>query len=286
MVAHDPLHGSQRAGLPHWALASGDDAHAAQGIRMAYVGRRQPQLDEPAHPLPGDEARLAASRQRTLPEPAHPVPEYGQRSAIHGHSLVSDVPADDRTQPLPHRGNRVVPAMPKLGFHLAQLRLQPFTHRLPKHRVPPVPLLAADVRKAEEVEGLGLGRVSLDFPTRPVPPPARVDMGSPGSRARCFRTCTGSLTARGLTAPCDNGASGVAFRPVLRRRHPGVSVLSRLNTRPARTPVNASPLPLRATTHDSGPLWLAMPSTCGSFIHCTLPVYPGAQHQGLKQRSL
>jgi len=170
MVAHDPLHGSQRAGLPHWALASGDDAHAAQGIRMAYVGRRQPQLDEPAHPLPGDEARLAASRQRTLPEPAHPVPEYGQRSAIHGHSLVSDVPADDRTQPLPHRGNRVVPAMPKLGFHLAQLRLQPFTHRLPKHRVPPVPLLAADVRKAEEVEGLGLGRVSLDFPTRPATP--------------------------------------------------------------------------------------------------------------------
>ena len=56
-----------------------------------------------------------------------------------------------------------------------------------------------------------------------------------------------------------------------RREH-----LSRLNTRPARTPVNASPLPSRATTHDSGPLWAANPSTYDSFIHNTSPVYPGA----------
>ena len=107
----------------------------------------------------------------------------------------------------------------------------------------------------------------------------RANAGSPGSRARCFRTCTGSLTARGLDAPCDVGASSVAFRPVLRRRHPGVGFLSRLNTRPARTPVNASTTPSRASPHDSGPLWPATPSTCDSFIHCTLPVYPGAQHQ-------
>ncbi|GEM_PF-751690 len=156
MVAHHPLHGSQRAELPHWALASGDDAHATQWIRMAYVCRRQPQLDESSHPFPGNTGSLAASRQRALPEPPHPVPEHGQRPAIHGHAVVSDVPANDRSQPLPHRRNRVVPASPKLGFHLVQLRLQPLPHRLPKHRETPVPLLPADVREAEEVERLGL----------------------------------------------------------------------------------------------------------------------------------
>ena len=40
-----------------------------------------------------------------------------------------------------------------------------------------------------------------------------------------------------------------------------VKGISRLNTRPARTPVNASPLPSRAATHDSGPSRIATPST-------------------------
>ena len=45
----------------------------------------------------------------------------------------------------------------KLGFHLVQLRLQPFADRLPQHRKHSVaPLLYADVRKAEKVECLGL----------------------------------------------------------------------------------------------------------------------------------
>ena len=55
---------------------------------------------------------------------------------------------------------------------------------------------------------------------------------------------------------------------------------SRLNTQPARSPVNASALPSRASLHDSGPLWLANPLTYDSFIHYNLPVYPGALENG------
>ena len=51
------------------------------------------------------------------------------------------------------------------------------------------------------------------------------DLGSPGSRARCFRTCTGSLTARDSSAPRDIGAPDGAFRFSLQRRRPGVIVL-------------------------------------------------------------
>jgi hypothetical protein len=47
--------------------------------------------------------------------------------------------------------------------------------------------------------------------------------------------------------------------------------LSRLNGWPMRTPVNASPTPSRATAHDSGPMWIATPSSQGT---CTLYFLP------------
>jgi len=102
--------------------------------------------------------------------------------------------------------------------------------------------------------------------------PERADVGSPGSHARCFRACTGSPTARGPDASRNCGTPGVAFRISLLRRHPGGLSVSRLNTRAARTPVNASPTSLRTTTHNSGPSWAANPSTYDSFIHNTSPV--------------
>ena len=37
--------------------------------------------------------------------------------------------------------------------------------------------------------------------------------------------------------------------------------LSRLNGQPARSPADASPLPSRSTTHGSGPMWIATPSS-------------------------
>jgi hypothetical protein len=46
MIAHNPLHGSGRAELPHPALALGDDAHAAQGIGMTDSRHRQPAVEE------------------------------------------------------------------------------------------------------------------------------------------------------------------------------------------------------------------------------------------------
>ena len=90
--------------------------------------------------------------------------------------------------------------------------------------------------------------------------------------------------------PCMPGVSDLAgYLRALPKRHVGFRLpllltgsasrtkfISRLNTQPARTPVNASPAPLRAPTHDSGPSRLARPLTYDSFIHYNLPVYPGA----------
>ena len=64
MIAHNPLHGSRQAALPHPALALGDDAHAAQGIGMTDGGHRQPAVNEAPHAIPDDAAVLASRRQQ------------------------------------------------------------------------------------------------------------------------------------------------------------------------------------------------------------------------------
>ena len=157
MIAHNPLHGSGRAGFPHPALALGDDAHAAQGIGMTDGRQRQPASDQPPHAIPEDAAVLAAPRQRAMPEPAHLESKDRQRRLVHGHSVVAEVPTHHRSQPLALFGDGFVHTSPKLGFHLIQLRLQPFAYRLPQHRKQSIaPLLHADMRKAEKVERLRL----------------------------------------------------------------------------------------------------------------------------------
>ncbi|CAE6860748.1 hypothetical protein R69658_07602 [Paraburkholderia aspalathi] len=76
---------------------------------------------------------------------------------------------------------------------------------------------------------------------------------------------------------CGLRLISTASAPRSTRRSRHGACISRLNTRPARTPVNASPAPLRVHTHDSEPPWLARPSTYDSFIHNTLPVLTGAR---------
>jgi hypothetical protein len=70
--------------------------------------------------------------------------------------------------------------------------------------------------------------------------------------------------------------AGVAFRTLEQRRHSDFRPLSRLNTQPACSPVNASRAALRLPAHDSGPDWLATPYPYDSCIRDLTPVYPGA----------
>src|SRR6266853_976674 len=164
MIAHDPLHGSGRAALPHPALALGEDAPAAQRIGMTDRRQRQPASDEAPHAIPKDAAVLAAPRQRAVPEPRYLESKEPQRRCVHGHSVIADVSTHHRLQPLALFGDGFVHPSLKFGFHLVQLRLQPFAYRLPQHRKPSIaPLLHADMRKAEKIE-----RFRLPFST-PLP---------------------------------------------------------------------------------------------------------------------
>jgi len=70
-------------------------------------------------------------------------------------------------------------------------------------------------------------------------------------------------------------AARMAFPTLQRGRRPG-GVISELNGWPVRTPADASPATLPPPVHGLGPRWLATPSVLGSFIPCSMPVYPGA----------
>ncbi len=72
MIAHDPLHGSGRAGFPHPALTLGGDAQAVPRIRVHDADRGQPAVDIPPHPFPADLPLLAAPGHHTLPEAGSP----------------------------------------------------------------------------------------------------------------------------------------------------------------------------------------------------------------------
>jgi serine/threonine protein kinase len=70
---------------------------------------------------------------------------FKERRLVHGHSVISKVSTHNRPQPLALFGDGFVHSSLKLGFHLLQLRLQPFPYRLPQHREPSIaPLLHAD----------------------------------------------------------------------------------------------------------------------------------------------
>ena len=98
--------------------------------------------------------------------------------------------------------------------------------------------------------------------------PAPAKLGSPGSRASCFRTCSGSVTARGPVTPRAIGVPGVAFRLPLRRRHPEVTAVRGSIPGPhvPRSTLHPRPRERRRMTR----------GRCGSRAN-TLPVLAGAQ---------
>ncbi len=119
--------------------------------------------------------------------------------------------------------------------------------------------------------------VSSDFPMRPLFPCEQRQ-----SWALPIPVPSVSVRARGLRPRREQTPPALTRRPLwpsALSHHVGslnFNRISRFHTRPARTPVNASPLSLRTTAHDSGPMWLATPSSYDSFIHDTSPVFIGA----------
>src|SRR5260370_11795864 len=74
-------------------------------------------------------------------------------------------------------------------------------------------------------------------------------------------------------------AVGTRFSP-RPPRHLGIRPVSRLNTWPVVSPVNASRRPSRDAAHHSGSGWLARPSPWGTFTSYSLPAFLAHSQQG------
>src|ERR1700724_238172 len=102
------------------------------------------------------------------------------------------------------------------------------------------------------------------------------DVGSPGSRARSVRTCQGLRPRRTVRRLAITPPSVLPSASLKASASRGL-LLSRLNGWPMRSPTDASSLPLRATTHGSGPMWFATPS---SWRACTTYSSPVSRRTG------
>jgi hypothetical protein len=121
-------------------------------------------------------------------------------------------------------------------------------------------------------------RASLDFPMRSATRVAdnRRISRFPCEMCRCVRRVSDRAGSRRVSrwrhGRCGLPPCSTASAPRSGHGSRRGSCISRLNTWPAPPPANASPALLRATAHDSGPVWVATPLPYDSFIHYISPV--------------
>jgi hypothetical protein len=113
-------------------------------------------------------------------------------------------------------------------------------------------------------------------------------VGSPGSRATSFHTCQVLRPRRAVWALAFTRLS-VLPSAFATASAPGIRIFTRLNGWPVCSPTDASPPPLRATAHGSGPMWLATPSSYRTCTDYSLPVSrrtakDSVRHPGRYQR--
>ena len=120
-------------------------------------------------------------------------------------------------------------------------------------------------------------RTSLDFPMHPEATAGRGGLGISRFPREVSRYVHGVSDRAGLWYTSRYRCTRWGLPLLLTASASRSECLSRLNTRPARSPVNASTPPLRVTPHDSRPMWVAASHSYDFFIHYTSPVLTGAQ---------
>ena len=111
----------------------------------------------------------------------------------------------------------------------------------------------------------------------------KLNMGSPCSRERHFRTCSRSLTAQGPNVSRDYDTFDVAFRTILLRRHPGISGFRGSILGPYVPLSTLQPCHYCHSRMTRGQYGSLLLSLYESFIHYIFPVLTGALRMSRKR---
>jgi hypothetical protein len=97
---------------------------------------------------------LAPAPKRAKPEVGDVVPERHQRSGVGWDGMVSEETVNNLLQPPPLVRYGVVHASSQLNLNLPELHTHAIATRTPVQQESPRPRRAADMREAQEIEGL------------------------------------------------------------------------------------------------------------------------------------
>jgi len=150
-----PPHRPQRAALPHWVPASGANVKACFRERVLHACSWQPPGHETACPLPVQRRALAATLKRPVPVPRDLGSESRDGVDVARHTVVGEVPMHHASQPAPLLRDGQMPSSHEFVLDFAQLGPHPLRDRDPPHLKVSASGLAANMREAQEVEGLG-----------------------------------------------------------------------------------------------------------------------------------
>ena len=148
------------------------------------------------------------------------------------------------------------------------LALGDYAHRLPGF----VQSLLRYYRSVRLPRSVRHRRTSLDFPTRPKATAALGGLGISRFPREVSPYVHGVFDRAGLWHTSRYRCTRWSLPPSPTASASRSKCPTRLDTRPACSPVNASTLLLRTAPHDSGPMWVATPLSYDFCIHYTSPV--------------
>jgi hypothetical protein len=149
-VTPHPPHRSRRAARPPRAPASGDDAQALRGVRVADTGCREPVFCRGSHLLPGEPVPLTPSAERPTPGAPDRLATHRAQATVARHPIGARVSQQHTAQPGTRLGEGPVPTLPQGRLDLLQCLAPPLSDRLAPSRTLPLPRLTAYMRQAEE----------------------------------------------------------------------------------------------------------------------------------------
>src|SRR5712692_4075424 len=137
---------------------------------MDDVGLGQPVSGETRDRPPRRGVLLAAAAEAPPPQPSDLPSEGGERLDVVRHGVIGEVAGHNLPQPGALLADRLMQAAAQGLLDLAQLGPRAVAPRLPVQRELAGPRRPADMREAEEGEGLGLAQAA--------PPPVRRRMAA------------------------------------------------------------------------------------------------------------